>query len=396
MADAVTVPVADGRGSLRLLQLTAFVSTLDRFAMPPMLLAIAADLRVPLGQVAAVASAYYLAYGLMQPVWGVVSDRVGVVRVIRWSLLAAAGATALSALAPSTGWLALGRGLAGACFSAAIPSTLVYVGDTVPSHRRQRKVTDLMVGVALGTTVATAGAGAVGSLASWRWAFLATGLLAAVLVLRLGRLHVPETGRAGHKTWRLFGTALGSGPARLVLALAFVEGMVLLGALTYLPPAVEATGSSATVAGAVTALYGVSVLLSARVVGRLAPRVPAHRLVAAGGLAAVAAVAIAAVSTRPLVAVPVSLLLGAAWAGMHSTLQTWATEVVPAARATVVSLFAGALFAGSAAGAALLAAPVQQGRYQVAFLLTLVGAVPLGLAATVGRARWRAPAGPTP
>ena len=33
---------------------------------------------------------------------------------------------------------------------------------------------------------------------------------------------------------------------------------------------------------------------------------------------------------------------------MWTTLQTWATEVVPEARATVISLFAAALFAGSA------------------------------------------------
>ena len=32
---------------------------------------------------------------------------------------------------------------------------------------------------------------------------------------------------------------------------------------------------------------------------------------------------------------------------MHSTLQTWAIEVVPEARATVISLFAAALFAGT-------------------------------------------------
>ena len=40
---------------------------------------------------------------------------------------------------------------------------------------------------------------------------------------------------------------------------------------------------------------------------------------------------------------------------MHSSLQTWATEVLPAARATVVSLFAGSLFVGSALAAVLVA-----------------------------------------
>jgi hypothetical protein len=40
------------RGSLRLLRATAFVSTADRFAMPPMLIAPARALRVPLAGVA--------------------------------------------------------------------------------------------------------------------------------------------------------------------------------------------------------------------------------------------------------------------------------------------------------------------------------------------------------
>ena len=69
--------------SIRLLQLTAFTSTLDRFAMPPMLVAIALDLGVPLSQAVQVAGAYFLAYGLMQPVWGMVSDSLGLVRTLR-------------------------------------------------------------------------------------------------------------------------------------------------------------------------------------------------------------------------------------------------------------------------------------------------------------------------
>lgn len=49
-----------------------------------------------------------------------------------------------------------------------------------------------------------------------------------------------------------------------------------------------------------------------------------------------------------------AVLVAGGFAFMHSTLQTWATEVVPEARATVISLFAGALFAGS--GVATVAA----------------------------------------
>ncbi|HEX2742244.1 MAG TPA: hypothetical protein VHM69_17525 [Rubrobacter sp.] len=67
---------------------------------------------------------------------------------------------------------------------------------------------------------------------------------------------------------------------------------------------------------------------------------------------------------------------------MHSTLQTWATEVVPEARATVISLFAAALFSGSGL-ATMAAAPLAEaGAFDL--LIALV-AVPLGLFAGLAR-----------
>lgn len=60
----------ESSGGPRLLQLAAFFSSFDRFAIAPMLLTIAASLGASLTEVAATASLYYLLYGLMQPVWG--------------------------------------------------------------------------------------------------------------------------------------------------------------------------------------------------------------------------------------------------------------------------------------------------------------------------------------
>ena len=60
----------ESRGGLRLLQLAAFFSSFDRFAVAPMLLTIAAALGASLAETAAIASVYYLLYGAMQPVWG--------------------------------------------------------------------------------------------------------------------------------------------------------------------------------------------------------------------------------------------------------------------------------------------------------------------------------------
>src|ERR671921_2760387 len=89
--ESTIAPVpAESSGGPRLLQLAAFFSSFDRFVVGPMLLTIAASLGASLTEVAAMASLYYLFYGLMQPVWGMVSDRLGRVRGMRPSLLGGA------------------------------------------------------------------------------------------------------------------------------------------------------------------------------------------------------------------------------------------------------------------------------------------------------------------
>jgi predicted MFS family arabinose efflux permease len=377
----------------RLLQLTAFVSTLDRFAMPPMLIAMSRDLDVPLTQIVQAAGAYFLAYGLMQPVWGMVSDRLGLVRTMRLALMLAAVMTTAASLTGTPLALGLARGLAGTCFAAAIPASLIYIGDTVPAQRRQRDVTDLMVGVALGTAVASAGAGVLAQLLSWRVAFVVTGLAALALVVALRHLAEPPRTRVQRHPFAPLAQVARSGPARLVLSLAFVEGAVLLGMLTLLPPAVEAAGVGAATAGAVTAVFGVAVFGFARVVGVLSRRLHTSRLIALGACSAFVACSLAALSRAPAMAVIAAVLLGLAWAAMHSSLQTWATEVLPAARSTVVSLFAGSLFIGSAVSALVVAGPAEANRYGEVFAGAAAFMIPLGLLATRGRARWRRPEG---
>lgn len=376
------------RGSLRLLQATTFASTLDRFAMAPMLVMTASSLGVPLSTVVHVAGFYFLAYGLMQPVWGIVSDRLGRVRTLRLSLLLGGITTAASALAANPLQLGITRALAGAFFAAAIPAGLIYVGDTVPGARRQSEIANLMTGVALGTALTSAGAGALAQAASWRYVFVISAVCALTLVVLLRRLPEPVDDRPQESLLAPAGRVARSPVALLVLLIAFVEGAILLGALTLLPASIESTGAGATVAGAVTAAYGIAVLIFARVTGVLSRRLPVWQLIAGGATAVVVGCALAAYSQRPAVAVAVAVLIGLGWAAMHSSLQTWATQVLPSARATVVSLFAGALFAGSAVSSALFAGPAGSGHFGLVFGILACACVPLGVLATVARARW--------
>jgi predicted MFS family arabinose efflux permease len=210
-----------------------------------------------------------------------------------------------------------------------------------------------------------------------------------VLAARLGGLPEPEREHHGGSFLRPV-AKVGRSPVTLfVLLCALAEGAVLLGTITLLPPAMEHAGASTTVAGLVTGVYGVSVFAFSSFVGRLSQRRHPSVLIVLGALAATAACTVLAVSQEVVAGVVAAILLGLAWTAMHSSLQTWATEVLPAARATVVSFFAGSLFVGSSLAAVVASGVADEGRYGVLFAASAVLAVPLGIAAAGVRTRWQ-------
>jgi YNFM family putative membrane transporter len=377
----------DERAAVRLLSIGTFTSSFDRFMVASLLVLIARDLDEPLEAVARIATLYFLAYGVMQLAWGVLSDRLGRVRTMRLALTIAGLTGVLSAAAPNLDVLLVSRTLAGAAFAAAVPTAMVYIGDTVPIERRQGPLADLMTGGAVGMAVSTLGAAAVGEYLHWRVAMASTAVIALLLAYRLRRLQEPEhteRPRPGAALLRV----LRERWALLVLALAFVEGMVVLGYITFFPTTLQHTGSSATVAGAVTTAFGISTILFARLVKRLDGRLSPARLIAVGAVCAVAAFASAIVDQGVAGMLGASLLLGAGRAFMHSSLQTWVTDVVPQARAMAVSLFATLLFSGTSAAAAVGGVLIATDSYQLMYVVALASAVPLGVVATWGRSRY--------
>jgi predicted MFS family arabinose efflux permease len=381
---------SESSGGLRLLQLAAFFSSFDRFVIAPMLLTIAASLGASLTEVAATASLYYLLYGLMQPVWGMLSDRLGRVRVMRLTLFGAAVAGILSSLAPNLTVLIIARALAGGLFAAVIPASLVYIGDTVGMGTRQKALADLMAASAVGTALATVLGGLAAYLDGWRIAFAAPALAGVALAVLLARLPEPKAFSEQQREGPLVqaGRVLVQPWALIVVGIALVEGAVILGFLTFLAPSLESAGFSPAVAGLAVGLYGLAVLGWTRAVKLVANRLGASALILIGAGMLSLGYASGAVG-QSLASVSVAaILLGGGFAFMHSTLQTWATEVVPEARATVISLFAAALFAGSGV-ATMAAAPLAEaGSFDLLFALAALVAVPLGLFAGLARHRY--------
>lgn len=374
------------KGTVRVLQTAALVSSLDRAAIAPLLVPIAASFHRSVDDVTLAATSYLLTYGVMQLFWAAGSDRFGRVRTMRVSLLIAGVAALSSAAAPNLSLLIVSRGLAGAAFAASVPAALVYIGDTVPIRLRPSALADLATGIAAGFALGTLGAAVVADHLDWRFAFVITGASALILAVLTGRLPEPERTATPGILARVPQLVRHPGTV-LVLALGFVEGFIVLGFLVFLPATLQLTGVSTAMAGAVTAVYGVAVILTAWGVKRTAGRIPPHRVIASGGCLVVIAFGVLTAAQTPVTVMIAAACLGAAWAQMHTALQAWATEVSPASRALVVSAFATVLFTGSAVGTWVGGLLLTGGSLTALFGSATALAVGLVVTATIGRAR---------
>jgi predicted MFS family arabinose efflux permease len=85
----------------------------------------------------------------------------------------------------------------------------------------------------------------------------------------------------------------------------------------------------------------------------------------------------------------VTAICGIGFYFLHSTLQTLATQMAPAARGSAVSIFASALFLGSACGVAIGGAMIERVGYAPVFIVCGAGLALLGFAFSraLGRAR---------
>ena len=383
------------------LRAAAFLSSFDRFTIPPLLVPIHDALGISLGTAAVVASVYFVTYGLSQPLWGGLSDRFGRTPVLRLAIAGGGLAALVSAVAPTVAVLMIGRGLAGLFFAAAMPTAMTYVGDTVSERERQSKLAVLMAFATAGVACGTVVGGALAQFWSWRVAFLASAVLAAGVSLLLVHLPEPTAPRPTAGFLRQVREIASDRWVRVVVALALVEGAVVFGALTFVAASLQDQGVGAALAGSAAAGFGLANSLCTPIVTRAIGRRSSPVLIAGGASLAAAGLLLTALDATVATAVIATLALGSGFGFLHSTLQMWATQVHPAARAVTISFFAGAVFTGGAIASAAAAPLVDAGRFSVVFLAAAVGAAGLALVGSLARGRYLedrhpAPAGPEP
>ena len=383
-----------------LLSAAAFASVATMRAADPLVPQVAQEFGVTAGEASVVATAFALAYGVCQLAYGVLGDRFGKYRLVALAAFASALTVSAAGFAGSLGALALARLAAGATAAAIVPLSMAFVGDHVPYEDRQAVLARFLFGTILGTVGGQSLGGVLGELVGWRAVFLLLGglfLMVGVLLvveLRSPRVPPPVLADAISPASLLRGYALllGRPWVRVVLATVFVEGFLFYGGFTFIGAYLrEAFGLDYATIGLLLGLAAAGGLLYAFTVRRLVRALGERGLTLIGG--ALIAAGFAAVGATPLWAVaPAITLLGLGLYMLHSTLQTHATQMAPAARGLAVSTFANALFLGQAAGIWLCGVAVD--RVGFVPVLLAVGAALLAVGAAFALLLGRRPAEP--
>lgn len=330
---------------------------------------LAGQFSIPLGEAAQVITAFAVAYGIAQLVFGPTGDRHGKYRVIGWAAFASAATSLLCALAFDHASLVIARLFAGATAAAVIPLSMAWIGDVIPYQQRQAVLARFLTGQMIGFSAGVWFGGFAAEHLDWRTPFVVIALvfLAVACLLQVMRRRLPPgadraqpgSGPALARMVGEFRAVLALPWARAVLLTVFLEGAAFFGPFAFIASHLHLRfGLSLSTAGALVMLYGVGGITFAAVARVLVRRLGERLLVGLG--AALMAASMLAIAFAPhwWWAMPACTLLGLGFYMMHNTLQVNATQMAPQRRGAAVSGFAACLFLGQSAGVAAAGALV--------------------------------------
>jgi YNFM family putative membrane transporter len=380
---------------IALLSAAAFVSVASMRVADPLLPQVAQEFGVSAGDASVIATAFALAYGLCQLIYGPLGDRFGKYRLVALMTLVSALTVASAGFAGSLAVLGIARLAAGATAAAIVPLGMAFVGDHVPYRDRQAVLARFLTGTIFGLVGGQVLGGVLGELVGWRAVFWLLGglfLLVGLLLLaelRLSRVPTPMLTASISPAALIRGYALlfGRPWARIVLATVFVEGFLFYGAFTFIGAYLrDRFGLDYALVGLALGCFGLGGLVYALTVRRLMDVLGERGLALGGG--AILTLGYLAVAWGSLAATaPAIAVLGLGMYMLHATLQTNATQMAPEARGLAVSTFANALFLGQAAGVWLAGLAVDRIGFPPVFVALGIGLVLLGaiFAALLGR-----------
>ena len=377
-------------GAIVCLSIAAFGSAMSLRINDALLPRLAGEFAVSLGTASQVISAFAIAYGVAQLMFGPLGDRFGKYRIVAWACAACAVTASLCGLASDFASLRLARALAGATAAAIVPLSMAWIGDVVAYEERQPVLARFLIGQIGGVTAGAWVGGFAADHLSWRTPYFVIGALFALVGVALFVLNrrLPEAARTmqrstGSPLRRMasdFGYVLGKPWSRVVLATVFLEGVFLYGPFAFIASHLhQAFGMSLSAAGSLVMLFGLGGLLYAAFAGRLVRGLGEVGLVRWGSALLTASMLAVGFGPTWQWSVPGCLVAGLGFYMLHNTLQINATQMAPERRGAAVSAFASCFFLGHAAGVALAGLAVEGLGVPVAISLGALGVLAVAM-----------------
>jgi predicted MFS family arabinose efflux permease len=322
--------------------------------------------------VAACISAFAIAYGLMQFVYGPLADHFGKPRVIAWVSVGCVCGMALASVSPTLQVLVGSRIMTGIAAAGIIPIALAYIGDSSTNENRQESLAKFASAIILGGMTGQLMGGLASDTIGWRWAFAILGVLFVLTAWNMRSAFSGPQTPVTPSTRPSMATSLLAGFAKyrqlirtkgvpLFLTLAFFQGMINSSAMSFIPTIVHDHFSvSLTQASLVVVGYALGSLAYSRTASHFLKKYTPARIALVGGLIQASSFVCLILVPEWSIALVVGLIGGFGTIMLHNNLQTQATRMVPGLSGTSVASFAMMLFFGQAVGVSVIAASLER------------------------------------
>lgn len=340
-----------------ILALAAFCSLTAMRITDPLLPAIAREFSITAGNASHIVSAFAMAYGICQFLFGPLADKFGKLHVITWALFLSILANLGVALSSNLETIIIWRALSGGAAAGIVPLAMAWIGETVEYENRQPVLAKLLFGTLGGTIGGQILGGICADSSDWRWGFylLASLYLICCVTLwqtsrQLKKTHQPKKSDDKKAHQHVLHVLSQKWP-RVILLMVGLEGVALYGALAFIPFYLHTKlDISLTLSGSIMATFGLGGLLYASSAKYFINQLGEKGLALFGGLLLGLAFLLLIFTTHWILAVIAVFLIGLGLYMLHNTLQTHATQMAPQSRGTAVSLFACSLFLGQFIG----------------------------------------------
>jgi predicted MFS family arabinose efflux permease len=352
-----------------ILGLTGLISVADNWIISPVLPAIAGDFDISIAQAGVILTTYMIPYGIMQPVYGFISDRWGKANMLRWLVAGLALGTMFCATATSLYILCFGRAVTGFFAAGIIAVSLALIGDTVPFGERQHHVGKFTSIVALGQGLSVGMGGVFAKYISWRIDFVLFAIAAVIMIFFLRELPKDRLHKANSNFFSEVKNVIVTPKGIRIFPLSLFAGVLLLGLYSYLGAFLhEIIGLDYLRVGIVIMFFGFASLLAGSQVGNLVRKIGQQRTIIFGGCLSLTTALILAVYPCWQAGWLATVSLGFGYVFIQATLATIAFDIASENKGLVSGLIGLGLFGGGGLGTTFSGWLLSQGGYQAIWL----------------------------